>query len=163
MLETFPDWDDFKSWVDDVRNTRALEHSRSHLQKLELDLEHVVEDVAALNEQLGSFQDINCRSLKAALADVEWQGTGRVLLSDFYKIGLEGKYLFIEYADYLRRLGALDESDPAHPKVIICELPGWACQLHDRDELPLGLLLRRVRESSRSVGELDRCTNGLPE
>jgi len=119
MLETFPDWDDFKSWVDDVRNTRALEHSRSHLQKLELDLEHVVGDVAALNEQLGTFQDINCRSLKAALADVEWQGTGRVLLSDFYKIGLEGKYLFIEYVDYLRRLGALDESDPAHPKVII--------------------------------------------
>jgi len=119
MLETFPDWEDFKSWVGDVRQTRALEHSRGHLQKQELSLENVVGDVAALNEQLGAFQDINCRSLKAALADVEWQSTGRVLLSDFYKIGMEGKFLFIEYVEYLRRLGALDESDPAHPKVII--------------------------------------------
>jgi len=119
MLETFPDWEDFKGWVEDVRQTRALEHSRSHLQKQELTLENVVGDVAALNEQLGAFQDINCRSLKAALTDVEWQNSGRVLLSDFYKIGLEGKFLFIEYVEYLRRLGALDESDPAHPKVII--------------------------------------------
>jgi len=78
-----------------------------------------VDDVSELNYQLGAFQDINCRSLKSALADVEYRGTGRVLLSDFYRIGLEGKYLFIEYMEYLRKLGALDESDPQHPSVIV--------------------------------------------
>merc|ERR1740121_2086322 len=45
--------------------------------------------------------------------------TGRVLLTDFYRAGLKGEFLFIEYADFLRRLGALDESDSGHPSVII--------------------------------------------
>merc|ERR1740121_2739948 len=119
MVETFPDWDDFKAWVDDVRQTKALERSARSLVPQQLTLETVVEDVQALNDHLGAFQDINCRSLKAALADVEYKSTGRVLLSDFYRIGLEGKYLFIEYTDYLRKLGALDETDPSHPTVII--------------------------------------------
>jgi len=119
MVETFPDWDDFKAWVDDVRQTKSFERSARHLMPQEFTLETVVEDVQALNDHLGAFQDINCRSLKAALADVEYKNTGRVLLSDFYRIGLEGKYLFIEYVDYLRKLGALDETDPNHPTVII--------------------------------------------
>jgi len=119
MVETFPDWEDFKAWVDDVRLTKSYERSTRRLAPETFTLETVVEDVSALNDQLGAFQDINCRSLKSALADVEYKGTGRVLLSDFYKIGMEGKYLFIEYKDYLRRLGALDEVDPNHPTVII--------------------------------------------
>jgi len=119
MVETFPDWDDFKAWVDDVRQTKSFERSARHLMPQEFTLETVVDDVQALNDHLGAFQDINCRSLKAALADVEYKNTGRVLLSDFYRIGLEGKYLFIEYVDYLRKLGALDETDPNHPTVII--------------------------------------------
>merc|ERR1740121_245429 len=119
MVETFPDWDDFLSWVEDVRHTKSFEHSMRSLVPQEFTLETVVEDVQALNDHLGAFQDIGCRSLKAALADVEYQNSGRVLLSDFYRIGLEGKYLFIEYTDYLRKLGALDETDPSHPTVII--------------------------------------------
>jgi len=72
-----------------------------------------------LNERLGAFQDIECKSLKAGLADMEFRGTGRVLLRDFYLQGLHGKFLFREHVDYLRKLGALDESDPKHPSVII--------------------------------------------
>merc|ERR1719188_689126 len=50
---------------------------------------------------------------------MEYRGTGRVLLSEFYRTGLQGDFLFIEHADFLRKLGALDESDPKHPSVII--------------------------------------------
>merc|ERR1719188_522604 len=79
----------------------------------------VNEEVQELNHRLGGFQDIECKSIKAGLAAMEFRGTGRVLLSDFYSEGLTGKFLFTEHVDYLRTLGALDESDPEHPRVII--------------------------------------------
>jgi len=46
-------------------------------------------------------------------------GNGRVLLSDFYRPALDGNWQFEESAPYLRQLGALDESDPSKPRVII--------------------------------------------
>merc|ERR1719373_1280421 len=98
MIEDFPSWGDFT-------------------------LDHVTREVQEINDRLGVFQNIECRSLKGALADLEYKGTGRVLLSDFYREGMKGEYLFIEQADYLRKLGALDESDPRHPSVIIANYP----------------------------------------
>ena len=47
-------------------------------------------------------------------------GAGRVRVADFYKKALnEGQWQFSESIDYLRQLGALDESDAANPRVII--------------------------------------------
>merc|ERR1719367_967463 len=47
---------------------------------------------------------------------LENKGTGRVLLKDFYGAG---NWQFGESVDYLRQLGALDESDPNRLKVLI--------------------------------------------
>merc|ERR1719361_2659801 len=44
---------------------------------------------------------------------------GRVRLADFYAKGLHNHWHFEEKADYLRRLGALDESSPSQPRVIV--------------------------------------------
>merc|ERR1719498_2083362 len=47
-------------------------------------------------------------------------GAGRVRLGDFYKKSMEQeKFQFVESVDYLRQLGAVDESDPQNPKVLI--------------------------------------------
>jgi hypothetical protein len=47
-------------------------------------------------------------------------GAGRVRISDFYGKALnDGKWQFSESIDYLRQLGALDESDPSNLRVII--------------------------------------------
>jgi len=46
-------------------------------------------------------------------------GTGRVPLSDFYRVGLKEDWQFNEDEDYLRSLGALDESNPRRPSVVI--------------------------------------------
>jgi len=122
MAEDFPAWGDFKMWVQDVRQTLTEEKVRRSFEynpARELTLESVVEQAQELNDHLGAFQDIECRSLKAGLADIEYRNTGRVLLSDFYSVGLKGEYLFMEHVDYLRKLGALDESDANHPSVII--------------------------------------------
>merc|ERR1740120_475444 len=45
--------------------------------------------------------------------------SGRVLLKDFYGNALGGAWQFTESVEYLRELGALDESDPKRKSVII--------------------------------------------
>jgi len=62
---------------------------------------------------------MECRQLKQALTNMEFAGSGRVKLSDFYKPSLDGAWQFQESVPYLRQLGALDESDPNAASVII--------------------------------------------
>jgi len=50
---------------------------------------------------------------------IEDKMPGRVLLSEFYAKGLHGQWKFTEKVDYLRSLGALDESVPDKPRVIV--------------------------------------------
>merc|ERR1719401_1964950 len=50
---------------------------------------------------------------------MEYRGTGRVRLSEFYGGSDEVSWTFTESVDYLRALGALDESDPSRMSVII--------------------------------------------
>jgi len=119
MKDDFPGWDEFQLWVQDVRQTMSRERSRRSLQAEELTLSAVVEEVLEVNDRLGVFQDLECKTLKGALIDLEYKNTGRVLLSDFYNAGTTGPFLFNEHTDFLRRLGALDESDKSHPSVII--------------------------------------------
>jgi len=119
MREGFPAWEDFKLWVEDVRKTISSDRAQRCFDADEFPFGRVIEEVQELNDRLGAFQDIECRSIKAALADMELRNTGRVLLSDFYREGLKRKFLFVEHIDYLRNLGALDERDPKRPSVII--------------------------------------------
>lgn len=77
--------------------------------------------VEEIGERFGSFNDRECRALKSILLGMEnRRKVGRVALSDFYKEGMtEGYWQFNEKVDYLRILGALDESDSAKPQLII--------------------------------------------
>jgi len=74
--------------------------------------------VEEIGERYGRWQDAECRDLKTDLMKIENHGTGRVLLKDFYGAGLSGSWQFSESVDYLRELGALDESSP-QPAVLI--------------------------------------------
>ncbi len=57
--------------------------------------------------------------MKDTLVDMEYRGTGRVRLSEFYKDTLAGNWQFAESVDYLRDIGALDESNPSMPSVLM--------------------------------------------
>merc|ERR1719223_1087211 len=57
--------------------------------------------------------------MKDKLMKMEYRGTGRVKLSDFYRPALDGAWTFQESSGYLRSLGALDESDPSQPSVMM--------------------------------------------
>merc|ERR1719221_2465189 len=85
----------------------------------EVDFTYVITVVEEIGSKFGRFQDLECQGMKWALLDMEEAETGRVLLSTFYANALNGGWQFKESADYLRDLGALDESDPKRPSVVI--------------------------------------------
>lgn len=84
-------------------------------------------DVAGLVEEVGDrygrWQDYECRALKDSLVEMEDPGTGgagRVRLADFYDAAMnKGKWQFSENVEYLRQMGALDESNPDNLRIII--------------------------------------------
>merc|ERR1719313_2525182 len=59
--------------------------------------------------------------LRSFLAEMDRSSSGRVPLGDFYKVGENHeKFAFLEMPDYLRGLGALDESSKTlGPQVLI--------------------------------------------
>eukprot|EP00927_Polykrikos_kofoidii_P024663 TRINITY_DN22383_c0_g1_i1.p1 TRINITY_DN22383_c0_g1~~TRINITY_DN22383_c0_g1_i1.p1 ORF type:complete len:622 (-),score=79.08 TRINITY_DN22383_c0_g1_i1:247-2007(-) len=69
---------------------------------------------------LGRFWDGECERVKASLVKMDYASTGRVKLSDFHYAAARGEWRFSESREYLRKLGALDESsDILAPQVII--------------------------------------------
>jgi len=172
MKQDFPSWSDFMMWVQDVREMLSMERSRRSMKLPQHTLDSVIEEAQELNDRLGAYQDIECRSLKAGLADIDFTNTGRVALSDFYKAGLNGKLLYVEHAKYLRRVGALDESDPHHPSVIIANfLVGPAnclastsfhsvCCFNECENL-LGHVERAIAAPRASSGQISQLVSGL--
>merc|ERR1711920_878527 len=136
----------------------------------EFSLGRVIEVVQELNEHMGAFQNIECRSLKAGLADMEIRSTGRVLLSDFYREGLQGnKFLFVEHVDYLRTLGALDERDPsviianylASPANCLVSTSFHSVCCFDECEGLMGHLERSIAAPTASPGRIAELVAGL--
>lgn len=105
-------WKDTKQWIHDVLKELF---SGPHLYSFE-DSTRIVK---LAGERYGTFNDRECARLKAALLSIESKKPGRVRLADFYKQALNGTWDFNEKIDYLRVLGAIDESDPSTPLVIM--------------------------------------------
>mmetsp|Transcript_12481 Transcript_12481/g.25192 ORF Transcript_12481/g.25192 Transcript_12481/m.25192 type:complete len:561 (-) Transcript_12481:125-1807(-) len=114
MDEIYPNWHQVQKWVREVRKevVSANPESRTTFATTA----NVLEEVA---ERYGRWQDSECIALKGDLMKIEKDGTGRVPLQDFYSAALNGSYQFTEKREYLRQLGALDESQASHPSVII--------------------------------------------
>jgi len=113
MPEVFLAWKDTQDFVNGVRKNIIKDDAT------DADFAALASVVEAVGEQYGSFQDFECRQMKESLTEMEYRGTGRVRLSDFYKPALDGVWTFQESSGYLRSLGALDESDPSQPSVMM--------------------------------------------
>merc|ERR1719401_2735382 len=72
-----------------------------------------------VGEQYHTFNDVECTDLRQTLQNIEGRRPGRVRLSTFYNMSRYSHWRFTETQDYLRALGALDESDAKQPAVII--------------------------------------------
>merc|ERR1719498_2200691 len=113
MPDVFLAWKDTQNFVDGVRKNIIKDEVNG------ADFASLASVVEAVGEQYGSFQDFECRQMKDTLTKMEYRGTGRVRLADFYKPALDGAWSFQESSGYLRSLGALDESDPTQPSVMM--------------------------------------------
>jgi len=74
--------------------------------------------VPAIGRRYHEQNDRDCKDLKGMLRGMEGSKAGRVRLPVFYKKALHSHWHFDEKIEYLRALGALDESEPNQPKVI---------------------------------------------
>lgn len=121
MPEYYPAWADTAMWAMDSLHTfdrtRALQQPFSSKSNT---FESMVDFAQMAGHNFGAFQNLECVTLKDRLVSLEHQGSGRVRLSRFYEGGVtDGDGALSESVDYLRNLGALDESDPQMPSVII--------------------------------------------
>jgi len=115
MSSIFPGWGDTQQFVREIRS--EIERTSTSGTFSLSDMTNVVEEVG---ERFGHFQDAECRAMKTRLVSLGDQGIGRVPLANFYKSVLDDNtFEFQESEDYLRELGALDDTDPNHPSVII--------------------------------------------
>merc|ERR1719198_655825 len=116
IMEFYPTYPETQQFLREVYQSVAPKRDYVYFNEVE-------NVIAEIGERYGRFQDIECRQFKDWLLTVEDSsvgGAGRVRLSDFYGKALnEGKWQFSESIDYLRQLGALDESDPQNLRVII--------------------------------------------
>jgi len=118
-------WKETLLWAQDVRMSvayteQARGNSFSDGQFTFSDTARVIERIG---DEYGRRQDLECRAMKNTLVELQEADTGRVLLSDFYKAQLSGvvpyPFQFTESVDFLRQLGAIDDSDSKQPSVIL--------------------------------------------
>lgn len=166
--EIYPGWPETQKFLRDVEaSTMPSKHE-------ELTYENVASIITEIGERYGRWQDHECRSLKNELVEIEYQGTGRVRLADFYGSALnDGKWQFSESVSYLRELGALDESDPANLRVIIPNYIGSpsnclasskyysVCCLDECEDL-LGHVEEKLGAPDASPSEIAAIVSNLP-
>lgn len=102
-------WSEVQEWLNDLQASSQPAST----------FDQVLQLVYETAERYGVLNDRECGRLKSELLSIEAKKVGRVRLPEFYKHGLKGVWDFNENSDYLRAIGALDESDPKHPHVIV--------------------------------------------
>jgi len=115
MVHTYPGWTETKAFIRDIQH-EVSRTERGNGPTFDV-LTNVVEEIA---ERFGQFQNAECRQMKDQLVALGDHGVGRVQLADFYRPALDDtSFAFQEDVHYLRQLGALDETDPDSPSVIV--------------------------------------------
>lgn len=114
FIAKIKDWTKAQEWVHGLRLELYPESSNTTL-----DFSAIARVVEEAGQRYATYNEKACSKLKSELISVESKKAGRVRLTEFYKKGLSGLFDFTEKIDYLRALGAIDESDPTQPHIII--------------------------------------------
>jgi len=125
IREAYPNWDALQDFMRDVLNTeinpvlRSGAHNPfSEIGTKVFSFDDAVRIAQRIGNEYGRWGNQECMELRTFLADMDRSGTGRVPLADFYTA--DAGFSFQETPEYLRQLGALDESSRAlGPQVII--------------------------------------------
>eukprot|EP00929_Paragymnodinium_shiwhaense_P002774 TRINITY_DN10305_c0_g1_i1.p1 TRINITY_DN10305_c0_g1~~TRINITY_DN10305_c0_g1_i1.p1 ORF type:complete len:661 (+),score=165.66 TRINITY_DN10305_c0_g1_i1:98-1984(+) len=108
-------WPRLTEWLRQTRSEVTKKDSNESMIEFS-ELSRVVEEIG---NRFGPYNDQDCSTMKAALVEMEDKMPGRVLLSEFYAKAIHKKWAFTEKKEYLRTLGALDETDPDKPRVLV--------------------------------------------
>merc|ERR1719375_1130627 len=123
MKQYFPHWDDLLFWVQDVRqNVAYTQRARQNpFVGTSVPLESMHHVASEVPRRFSQWHDSVCVDMKTELLKMDnARSTGRVSLGAFYGgRGAGDDWRFIESVDYLRQLGALDESNPERLRVIV--------------------------------------------
>jgi hypothetical protein len=123
FAEIYPLWKDTQRFLRDTCKSvvdAEGDHQHKAGDKRVFTLDFVTRIMEEVFENFGAFQDSDCKQMKNELLTYGDKDTGLVRLSSFYKAALDkGSASYNEPKDYLRELGALDESDPKDPRVIV--------------------------------------------
>jgi len=117
----YPNQEETSMWVEDLRHTHDLNQRfyRNPFVAREASFDETSAFVLQFGHNFGAFQNLECHTMKRKLVELEHAGSGRVPLSRFYSSALAGGWEFMESVEYLRNQGALDESSPSNPSVVI--------------------------------------------
>merc|ERR1719210_1003569 len=165
FLEIYPAW---------PRTQIFLREALEAVQEAELNFDAAQVVVLRVLDRFGRWQDQECDELKHNLVKLERPRPGRVDLVRFYGEAVNGNHWgFAESIPYLRQLGALDESDPLHPSVLIPNYISSAAnhvgdsryfQLACIDECQelLGHMERRLGAPTATVDKIAAVVSRLP-
>merc|ERR1719336_229656 len=118
---SYDGWADLQMWATDLRRSIDYAESdrRNPFASKRVPFARVAAVVQEIMHRYSSFQSVECDALTDMLTKLEYKGTGREPLSEFYMVGQGNKWKFWEHKEYLRHVGALDEDDPRRPSVVI--------------------------------------------
>jgi len=177
IAEVYPQWPQSQKFTRDVqRSVIAVAGSSPHFSNGMFSFTAALQIVEEIGDKFGSWQDYECRDLKAALVKLEDPGTGRVPLKRFYSgaLGGGGQWQFTESVAYLRELGALDETAfHQHKSVMIpnyiyapsnCLISSSLYSLccHNECETLLGHLEREIAEPDATPARIIDIVRYLP-
>lgn len=113
IREKYPSWPSLQQFLHSLQDVMLpAQATRFHFK----DLTGLVKE---LNEHYGRWQDGECQVLSNELKDLEAQCPGHINLRQFYSSHLhQNKWQFTESVQYLRSLGALEESETNQPRLI---------------------------------------------
>jgi len=104
----------------EYQRREALLTKSQNVLKSSFSFEEAQDIAGGMATSFGPFWETECGRVKDSLMAMDYSKTGRVKVSDFHGSALNGEWRFAESKEYLRQLGALDESSNWHgPRVII--------------------------------------------
>jgi len=119
MEEFFFSWQSVQMFAEDQQRAFDMQRQRRRPFSSGLSFEDHVEIAQDFTKNLMTWQHTECNAWKNRMVEMEYRGSGRVRLVDFYSGRSREDWHFLESPDYLRAVGALDESLPGKPSVII--------------------------------------------
>jgi len=119
----YPHWDTSFLFLIDIAGSDTFQRSPSSnpfVEDRKFSFQDLIRMAERVSEEFGPWSDHECHDMKDLLMERDVYGSGRVKLADFYRRSQDGAWQFTEQSEYLRQLGALDESSPSlGPQVLI--------------------------------------------